>query len=215
MMSGRWLRIAPRAQLHAVADDVILPGEDVERVLGLQRLQPALRHREWIVAEVDLLLSPHHIRTSGSRRSSRSRSASCSIRPSCSATRVRARPASLAASASLPAAKKMPSSGPSPIACGEPVHAFAAVVLGDRPAPFAALAGGVAEPGKALAPRPLVHVVEEFAALLGGARRGDGADHHPLLDHPGEQAEARAAEMLADVVRPAADCAGPACRCHI
>ena len=45
-----------RAQLHAVAHDVILPGEDLERVLALQRLEPALRHREGIVREVDLLL---------------------------------------------------------------------------------------------------------------------------------------------------------------
>src|SRR3546814_5768037 len=41
-------------QLHAVADDVVLEGQDVERVLGLQRLEAALRHREGILAELHL-----------------------------------------------------------------------------------------------------------------------------------------------------------------
>src|SRR3546814_3812174 len=41
-------------QLHAVADDVVLEGQDVERVLGLQRLEAALRHREGIMAELHL-----------------------------------------------------------------------------------------------------------------------------------------------------------------
>ncbi|MNQ77402.1 hypothetical protein D3C85_922680 [compost metagenome] len=45
-----------RAQLIAVADDVVLIGADGQRVLGLQGLHPALRHREGVVAEVDLLL---------------------------------------------------------------------------------------------------------------------------------------------------------------
>ena len=35
---------------------------------------------------------------------------------------------------------------------------------------------GVAEAGEAFALRPVVHVVEELAALLGGARRRDRAD---------------------------------------
>src|SRR4029079_9508067 len=41
-------------QLHAVADDVVLVGLDRQRILALQRLQAALRHRERVVAEVDL-----------------------------------------------------------------------------------------------------------------------------------------------------------------
>lgn len=40
-------------QLDAVADDVVLPGEDVQRVLRLQVLQAALRHGERVVREVD------------------------------------------------------------------------------------------------------------------------------------------------------------------
>src|SRR3546814_3757588 len=43
-----------RRQFDAVADDVILPREDVERVPGFQRLQLALRHAERIVAEINL-----------------------------------------------------------------------------------------------------------------------------------------------------------------
>src|SRR4029079_12314813 len=46
----------PRAQLNTVANEVILPGEDVERILRLERFHFALRHRERIVREVDLLL---------------------------------------------------------------------------------------------------------------------------------------------------------------
>src|SRR3546814_9807632 len=44
-----------RGKLHAVAHDVVLIGEDVERVFRFQRLQLALRHREGVVAEIDLL----------------------------------------------------------------------------------------------------------------------------------------------------------------
>src|SRR3546814_8604630 len=44
-----------RGKLHAVAHDVVLIGEDVERVFRLQRLQLALRHREGVVAEIHLL----------------------------------------------------------------------------------------------------------------------------------------------------------------
>ena len=43
----------PRRQLDAVTHDVVLPGQDRERVLGLERLHAALRHRERVVAELD------------------------------------------------------------------------------------------------------------------------------------------------------------------
>ena len=80
------------------------------------------------------------------------------------------------------------------------VHALDAVILGDRPAPFAAFARGIAEPSEALAARPVVHFVEELAALFGGTGRGDSADDHALVDQSGEQPEARSLEMLADVM---------------
>jgi hypothetical protein len=38
-----------RRQLHTVADDVVLIGEDVERVFAFQRVHLALRHREGVV----------------------------------------------------------------------------------------------------------------------------------------------------------------------
>src|SRR3546814_1802003 len=44
-----------QGKLHAVAHDVVLIGEDVERVFRFQRLQLARRHREGVVAEIDLL----------------------------------------------------------------------------------------------------------------------------------------------------------------
>src|SRR3546814_17087438 len=43
-----------RRQFDAVADDVILPREDVERVPGFQRLQLALRHADRLVAAINL-----------------------------------------------------------------------------------------------------------------------------------------------------------------
>ncbi len=65
------------------------------------------------------------------------------------------------------------------------------MVLGDRAAELAALAGDVAEPGEAFAARPVVHVVEELAALVGGAGRGDRAHHAARAGDLLEQAEAR------------------------
>ena len=56
------------------------------------------------------------------------------------------------------------------------------------------------EAGKAFVPRPVVHVVEELAALFGGAGRRDGADDVAGFDHPGEQTEPRTAELLAHIL---------------
>src|SRR5882757_6351462 len=41
-------------ELDAVADDVVLERLDRQRILGLERLEPALQHRERVVAELDL-----------------------------------------------------------------------------------------------------------------------------------------------------------------
>ena len=43
-----------RRQFDAVADDVVLERLDRQRVLRLERLEPALRHRERVVGELDL-----------------------------------------------------------------------------------------------------------------------------------------------------------------
>src|SRR6185503_4678156 len=51
---GTMVADGTRRQLHAVADDVVLERLDRERVLAGERFEPALRHREWVVAEVDL-----------------------------------------------------------------------------------------------------------------------------------------------------------------
>lgn len=44
-----------RGDFEAVADGVVLVGLDRQRILVLQRLEAALRHRERVVSEVDLL----------------------------------------------------------------------------------------------------------------------------------------------------------------
>ena len=43
-------------KLHAVADDIILISQDIFRVHGVQCFKAALRHREWVVCEIHLLL---------------------------------------------------------------------------------------------------------------------------------------------------------------
>ena len=75
-----------------------------------------------------------------------------------------------------------------------------AMVLGDGAAEFSALARHIAEAGIALGARPLVHVVEELAAQPRRVRRRDGAHRLAGLDQLGKQAEAGAAEMLADIL---------------
>ena len=89
--------------------------------------------------------------------------------------------------------------GPEAHRLGDAVHPLLAMVLGDRAAPLAALARRIAEAGKALAPRPFVHVVEELAALLGSAGSRHRANHGALLDQSREEAEARALEVAGNV----------------
>ena len=108
------------------------------------------------------------------------------MRSSCSATRVRASAGELGRVLFLAGGEENAVVGSEPHRFGDPVHALFAVVLGDRAAPFAALAGRIAKAGEALAPRPFVHVVEEFAALFGRGRRRDGADH-ARLSRPGRR----------------------------
>src|SRR5205823_4678513 len=51
---GEMVADRARTELDAVAHDVVLIGEDLQRVLGLERFDAALRHRERVVAELDL-----------------------------------------------------------------------------------------------------------------------------------------------------------------
>ena len=78
------------------------------------------------------------------------------------------------------------------------VHALFAVVLGDWAAPITALARRIAEASEALAPRPLIHVVEEFAALFGRSRRRDSRTRAPFSTRPAK-IQARALELLRDI----------------
>src|SRR5579859_1566464 len=187
-----------RRQLHAVADDVVLEGEDIERILALQRLQPALRHRERIVREVDLLVvlvilehwevdDPAELEALLIDQAELFAHAGAGEAGELGRLRF------------LASREEQPVIRPEAERVGHRVHALFAMVLGDRAAPLAALAGGVAEAGEALGLRPGVHVVEELAALLGGARRGDRTDHVAALDDRGEAAEARALEELRHV----------------
>src|SRR5207247_8209262 len=52
---GAMIADRSRCQLDPVADDVVLVSDNVERIRPLERLEPALRHRERVVAELDLL----------------------------------------------------------------------------------------------------------------------------------------------------------------
>src|SRR5206468_11241654 len=83
---------------------------------------------------------------------------------------------------------------------GERIHLLGPMVLGDWAAPFATLACRIAETCEAFGALPFVHVVEEFAAKAGGVWSGHGADHAGAFDNLGEQAEARTAELLANIV---------------
>ena len=101
--------------------------------LRLERLQPALRHRERVVAEVDLLRSPRSTRTSGSRRSSRSGTRSSRSGPAPRPTACARTPASLAAASSLPATKNTASPGlDAALRQRRLVHALGREELGDR-----------------------------------------------------------------------------------
>src|SRR5207247_8351042 len=75
---------------------------------------------------------------------------------------------------------------------GELAHLLRPVVLGDGAAPFTGLARRVSQPGETLLARPVVHVVEELAAVPGGLRSGDRTDCAAAVDDLGEQVEARA-----------------------
>ena len=102
--------VADRAarQLDAVADDVVLVGLDRQRILRLQRVEPALRHRERVVAEVDLARSPRPARTTGSRRSSRTGRRSSRPDRAPSPSWSRSPPASRSAAASRVARRRTP-----------------------------------------------------------------------------------------------------------
>ncbi|KAK0338626.1 hypothetical protein LTR94_037857, partial [Friedmanniomyces endolithicus] len=69
------------------------------------------------------------------------------------------------------------------------------MILGDGTTRHAILDVDIAKTRIAFAPRPDIHVVEEFAAASASARCRDGADARATIDQAGEDAEARADEM--------------------
>src|SRR3546814_20513379 len=85
-------------------------------------------------------------------------------------------------------------------------RAFLAMILGDGAAGHAVLDVDIAQARIAFAARPIVHVVEEFAAARASARRRDGSDHAAALHQRGKDAEAGAMEM------PGAEIGNETCR---
>ena len=198
MMSGRWLRIAPElsstplqtmSYCQARMSSGSLFSSASSSPCGIEKG----------LCEKSIFFWSSLNSNIGKSTIQQKRNASFSIRSSCSPTRVRAAPASLAASRFLAGGEENAVVGAkAELASASAVHVLGPVVLGDRPAPFAGLAGRIAEAGEALAARPLVHVVEEFAALLRGTWRRDRA-HDPapstiLANRPKPEPE-----VLADV----------------
>ena len=147
----------------------------VERVLRLQRFHLALRHRERVVAEIDLLqllvvFEHREIDDPAELEAAFLDQAELLAHAGARGAGELGRVLFLAGSEEQTVVFAQPQLGV------ELLHALGAVVLGDRPAELALLAGDVAEPGKTLAARPVVHVVEELAALLVRIRRGNHAD---------------------------------------
>ena len=165
-MSGRWFRIAPDGQLHPVAHDVVLPGEHVERVPRLQRVELALRHGEGVVGEVDaagvrVALVHREVDDPAELEAVRVDQPQLLAHP-------RARQAGQPRGSLLRACREHHAVvGAQPQPFGQRAHAVVAVILGDRPAPLAPSPRRIAQAGEALALRPAVQIVEELAALAG------------------------------------------------
>ncbi len=163
-----------RGEFDAVADDVVLPRENVERIHRLQCLHLALRHRERIVAEIDLLgvfviFEHREIDDPAEFERALFDQLKFFTDPGTRRTGELGRLAGLACGKEQPIVVAEAQFGVNRL------HAVFAVVLGDRSAEVAAFARNIAEACIALAARPFVHLVEEFAALFGGARRKDRA----------------------------------------
>ncbi len=166
--SGRLVADRARGDFEAVADRVVLVGLDRQRILVQQRFEAALRHRERVVGEIDLLvfLAPFEEREvddPARARSGRGRRGSAPRRPRCGLRRQTCR--------TWPGrrrrrSRRRPSSRPSWRA--DRVGALLADVLGKR-AGACELAvflppEDVAEARLAWLLRPGVHAVAEGAA---------------------------------------------------
>ena len=173
--------VADRAgrQLHAVADDVVLIGENVERVLRLQRLhaRPAAWRRDCARNRSSCPRRSTH--TSGNRRSSRTRTRPSSTDPAHCRRECAPCPRALRRRSSSPAEKNTASPAFTLAFAAMAACTFGGDEFGDRPladerAAFF-LEDDVAQPRRAFRTRPVVELVEEAARLRRRARRGNGA----------------------------------------
>src|SRR4028119_1121514 len=205
MMSGRWLRIAPELSSTPLQTMSYCQARMSSGSLVSSASSSPCGMEKGLCEKSTFFASSSYSNIGKSTIQQNSNRFS-SMRPRLCPSRVRAAPASLAASASLPAAQNSPAASPRPRSAAlagrdaraavepqarlgrEPVHALGAMIFGDWPAPLAALARRVAEPGIAFAACPIVHVVEELAALPGGVRRRDRSHHaaavHDLREQP-------------------------------
>ena len=171
-----------RRQLDAVANDVILISENIERVHGFERAHLALRHREGIVTEIDflcvLVIFIHR-----------------KIDDPAEFEAVLVDQIEFGADACPGGSRKFGSGG---FGTGGEENAvirteakrgnqFArcvfTVVFGNRTAQFTALLGDVPKTSIAFALSPSIHVIKEFAALFRGARCRNRAHDITRLNH--------------------------------
>ena len=187
-----------RGKLGAVANDVVLVGEDAEGILGVERVEAALRHGERVVAERDLLLVLVELvegviddpaKPIGARFDEAEFPAQTRARPAgeFGSTRWRI------------AGKEHRVSVASPDGGADGPDALVFQIACDRTLGFAGGKLDVAEAGPALLPRPVVEFVEEGARLGGGRGRRNRSHHRARIHRACEEAEARPPELLGDV----------------
>src|SRR5689334_2446 len=197
---GAMVADGARGQLNAVADDVVLKGEDVEGVHAVEGIEAALRHGERVVREVDLvlLLVPFVHREIHDPAELES----VLIHKIELASHPVARLAGEFVELVRPAGgeeNRIPDAEIELAANG-----FAALgpdIAGDRAgtALLALAPEYVSEPRLALTLSPAVHAVAEGAAAA--LRRRNGPDLHLAIlgNHGGEHLEARAGKVLGDI----------------
>src|SRR6516162_2614533 len=187
------------SEFHAVADNVVLMRQDRQRVLVFERVEPALRHRERVVAEVDLagfLVQLVHRKVGDPAELEGALIGEAELAPDLEARVARERQKRLwrAAHEKYRVAVIEPELG------ADGGSALGADVVGYRPDTLAVTEEDVTEPGLLLALRPRVHPVAE-GAIAAPRRRYRPHPHRRVAgDHAGKHAKARAAEVVGHVV---------------
>ena len=187
------------SELDAVADDVVLMRQDRQRVLFFERVEPALRHRERVVAEVDLagfLVQLVHWKVGDPAELEGALLRKAELAPDLESRVACERQKSPWRAAH----EKHRVTVIEPELSANGGGALVADIVGYRPGALAVTEEDVAEPGLPLVLRPRVHPVAEGA--IAAPWRGNRP--HPHLGvagyHAGKHAKARAAEMLGHVV---------------